>query len=100
MRHRSRCSRISARGRAAIADEGDRLSHIGIKVNRRTKDQVSGSVLIDELVFLMVAAGQTTSNADLISLLNGLTIIVLGCALGLGLARDDSGYNQQDCQKK
>ena len=63
MGHRLRRSRIRARGRGLISHEADRLSDIGIKVNRCTVDDVRDSLFVHELVFMTAAgAGQATGN--------------------------------------
>jgi hypothetical protein len=61
--HRSPRSRIRARVRGLISDEGDRLCDIGIKVKRCTIDNVRNPLFIRESVFVRLAsAGQATGN--------------------------------------
>src|SRR4029077_21155960 len=61
--HRLRRSRIRARGRGLISHEADRLSDIGIKVDRCTIDDVLYSLFVPELVFMTAAgAGKATGN--------------------------------------
>jgi len=94
MRHRSPGSRISARGRAAVTNEGYKLSDIGTKVDYRTIQQVVGFLLIDKFVFVVRVLGQTTSNGDVVAVQRGWRITPLACARGLGLARSQSRRNQ------
>jgi hypothetical protein len=71
-----------------ISDEADRLSDIGIKVNRRTIDDVRDSLFIHELVFMTAAsAGQATGNC-----------LVSFCFWGL--TESESWRNHQDRKHK
>ena len=88
VRRRSSHPIISARCCGLVSSEGDRLSDIRIKVNRRTIDLVRDPFFIYELVFVRVAgAGQATGYFAVSFWIWGLT-------------ESESWRNHQDRQHK
>ena len=88
VRHRSPCCRITTGHGGLISGEGDRLSDIGIKVNRHTVDYVRDSFFVHEFVFVRLdTAGQATGNCAVSFLFRGLT-------------ESESGRNHQNRQHK
>ena len=74
VRRRSSHPIISAGRCGLVSREGDKLSDIGIKVNRPTIDLVRDPFFIYELVFVRLAgAGQTTGNCAVSRCFWGLT---------------------------